>query len=231
MPLNRPSLVRWCVLLAVLLAALAVNFTAPVSTRPVLDTPAAVAGPVPKALKTPTLPRLIDPAETFSNGMNGTQSLRGNSAIGNASLRDIHSVAGDTGSSNIFLVGGDSLGEAVWATNSLYGGSCSSSEVVKQEQQHETDIWVGAFLGCTSSTPPVDRLCRVEVDGEVVRVAYAEEVIFCQTCDVHPYFVWANLGRLKPGKYQLELIEVNEKEEEVVLMRKVTVRALPEKKD
>jgi hypothetical protein len=139
-------------------------------------------------------------------------------------LSEVHSAAQRAGLSCAFLVAGDDFGDAVLASRRVFGGGLRADEVVRSEYRKGDDIWVCAFLGNSSTTPPAFAVQRIEVAGPVVRVVFSKPRKLFNSCDFSPFVVWANLGKLPPGKYRVELVD-GDQDDEVVVSRKVTVTA------
>jgi hypothetical protein len=187
--------------------------------------PVATAAPVPRGLKLP--PRQIDLAEHLycADWMKGVKRIGGSQREQQAA-KTIRSAVHTVGGPDLCLVAAEDLEMAVWWTASVYGDGWDKQDWRRYHEAKSPDAWVFAQLGATQSSPQEWEIRKVEVDGWNVRVVFGqtdprrEAGLF--TCDVHPYFVWANLGKLSPGRYQLELIDADNNDE-VVVARKVTV--------
>lgn len=187
--------------------------------------PVATAAPVPRGLKVP--PRQIDLAEHLycADWMKGVKRV-GRSQREQEAADTIRSTVHTVGGPDLCLVAAENLEMAVWWTASAFGRGSDKQHWHRYHETKSPDAWVFIHLGATQSSPQEWEIRKVEVDGFTVRVVYGqteerrEAGLF--TCDVHPYFVWANLGKLRPGRYHLELIDADNKGE-VVVSRKVTV--------
>lgn len=129
------------------------------------------------------------------------------------------------GCSNVYLVWGDDIEEAVRATHdglqSIAGASIPCSASGTEDKKRE-GVWMVAFLGIAGSDPPEWRVKSATVDParKVVRVTYHEGA--SATLDVCPYYAWVPLKGLAEGRYTLELYDADAAE--VVVSRKVTVK-------
>jgi hypothetical protein len=189
---------------------------------PVVLAVLGLAAPVPKVR--PNEPVQIDLASAYSTVKMGRLKLASSDPdeVLRECLSDVHYAVGRAGLSCAFLVAGDDFGDAVRATARVFGGGLRADEVVRNDPKKGEDIWVCAFLGNSSTTPPAFAVRRIEVDGLVVRVVFSKPRSLLRSCDFSPFVVWANLGKLPPGKYRVELVD-GDRDDEVVVARKVTV--------
>ena len=198
-------------------------------TSATAESPKSLAAPVPKvqpAKKTVPLDTVYSVPK-----MEGLNYLRvKNPDIHGQNLLDILSAAKPIGFSSAFLVRGENLKEVIRGTYRVFNLGWDVDEIVPgaketDEGEKNGDVWVCAFLGNKCSTPPQMILDRVEVEATTVRVVFGRPIAALRTFDSVPYLVWANLGRLRAGTYQIELVEAKQKEEMVVTSRKVVVSA------
>jgi hypothetical protein len=185
-----------------------------------------VGAPVPVPQVRPKEPIRIDLASAYSTvEMKPLKhAYRDQDKVVRECLSEVHSAAQHAGLSCAFLVAGDDFGDALLASRRVFGGGLRADEVVRNYQSKGEGIWVCAFLGNSSTTPPAFALRRIEVDGPVVRVVFYKPRRLFISCDFSPFVVWANLGKLPPGKYRVELVD-GDQDDEVVVSRKVTVKA------
>lgn len=214
----RRSLLVAGVVVAVLLVAVVANVPAP-------SPPVANAAPVPRSVK--PVPRQIDLAEHLycDDEMKGVKPI-GDSKREHEASDTIRHALSTVGGPNLCLVAAENLEMAVWWTSKVFGGGMDTGHWYRSHEAKSPDAWVFAYLGSTHSCPQEWEVRKVEVDGFTVRVVYGKTEdcrrVAWVTCDSHPYFVWANLGKLPPGRYQLELVNADA-DNEVVVARKVTV--------
>lgn len=182
----------------------------------------ALNAPVPKAKE----PVQIDLNDVYSTiEMKGLKKARvDNPAADGNDLEVISRAARRVGASNIFLVRGDSIAEVLFATRTLYGDGMNGNgkPIVGHEVKKRGEVWVGAFLGNSFTSPAAYAIHRIELDGQTIRVVFSQPR-GAQADDMGPYFIWAKIGKLEPGKYQLELVNADQKDE-VVMCRKIEVQ-------
>ena len=162
----------------------------------------SACAPVPHTRPKPTQIDLATAYSTVENMGAMKRALRGQPEAIQKSVGEVWSAAMRTGLSGAFLVAGETFEDAVSATASVLGGG-SSAEELRHQPKKGGDIWVCAFLGNTSSTPPAFAVRRIEVDGNAVRVVFSRPKSLMRTPDRNPYLIWANLGPLAPGKYRV----------------------------
>lgn len=98
------------------------------------------------------------------------------------------------------------------------------SEVVLPRPGNKSQLWLIAFLGFGSSSPPRWNLDRVEYSPSKVRVTYSPATnVILRTRDSHPFFYCVPLPEPRPGTYDLELFDGAARE--VTLRRKVRLTA------
>lgn len=125
-----------------------------------------------------------------------------------------------TGASNIFLVRGDSIEEAVKATWLVFVGGHPVSQPVSADLQSKSEqYWLVGYLGAAGSDPPAWLVVSAQKVGKKVRLTYTRKG--SETDDTWPYFDWVPLGKLEPGTYTAELFDDNL--QEAVLSRRILV--------
>ena len=202
-------------------------------TAVVLWTSATAQGPKPNAAPVPKVQpaKKIVPLDSICSvpKMEGLSYLRAkNPEIHGQNLLDILSAARPIGFSSAFLVRGENLKEVIRGTYRVFNLGWDVDEIVPGSKQTDEgdkdgDVWVCAFLGNKASHPPYFALELVEVEGKNVRVVFKKGPVGGLSNDSTPYLVWANLGRLSAGTYQVELVDANQKQPSVVTSRKVVV--------
>jgi RNA polymerase sigma factor (sigma-70 family) len=125
------------------------------------------------------------------------------------------------GASNVFLVRGKDLTEAVKATREVLAASRpADTPAVANQPSKEDRLWVVAFFGVAGSSPPAWRVRSVDVfGGMTVRISYAKRQ--SETNDEHQYFIWVPFGQREAGTYTLELFDADTGE--VTLTRRCMV--------
>jgi hypothetical protein len=128
-----------------------------------------------------------------------------------SALRDDAQPYGEfSGRPVIFLVNGQDFRDAVKASRpylELQGGGKDPRAGVQTGEQ----VWLGACLGCDGSMPPAFRVQSVETHGRKIRVRFASIEREKSTDDKHPYLLWAPLGKLPAGEYELEMFDTAKK--------------------
>lgn len=182
-----------------------------------------IGAPIPQIR--PKEPVQIDLASAYSTveKMGQMKLARTDKSVHHDVLEEVHAAARHAGLSSAFLVAGKDFGHVALATASVFGGGLSAKEVVRRHGLKNGDIWVCAFLGNSSTTPPAFSVQRIEVAGQTVRVVFAKPRSLFRSADHAPFLIWANLGQLPPGKYSVELVDADQ-DNEVVVARKVTVK-------
>jgi hypothetical protein len=128
------------------------------------------------------------------------------------------------GASNLFLVYAEDIKEAIAATKSVLFQRRSADKPASgaDGEWKPRAIWLVAYLGVFSSEPPGWIVDPVVHEGNTVRVPYwAQEDVSGR--NAHPHFLWVPLGKVEPGKYELQLYDARRKE--VTLFRRVVVPA------
>jgi hypothetical protein len=134
-----------------------------------------------------------------------------------------------SGASNIFLVRGNNITQAIAATRRLFvGGGAADVPVLEGVGLEEGPLWLVTYFGSAGSKPSAWQVEPVEQKGKTIRVPFWKPGRLGSTSDIHAYLVWIPLGELEEGAYTLELFDINQRE--VILMRRVLVEAKREKK-
>jgi RNA polymerase sigma factor (sigma-70 family) len=133
---------------------------------------------------------------------------------------DLLNSEGRQGASNVFLVRGRDVKDAVQATWEVFAARAPADvPPAANRQARQAPLWAVAFFGITGSSPVAWKVRAVTVKGKAVRIAY--ETGEARTNDLHPYYAWVPLGRLEPGAYTVELFDAGR--EEVTLLRRCRV--------
>lgn len=155
----------------------------------------AVAAPVPSDKAKPVE---IDFADIYSTvKMNGLKQAEAkNEKKADNDMGVVMRAASRAGASNVFLVRGEDITDAVASTRALYGdGGRAGQPLVGADAPLADQIWVGAFLGNESTTPASFEIRRVELHEQTVRVVFSRPKEGGSSPDGAAYFVWAKLSR------------------------------------
>ncbi|MBX9582785.1 MAG: hypothetical protein K2X87_20965 [Gemmataceae bacterium] len=137
-------------------------------------------------------------------------------------IETLYNQPGVTGMSNAFLVRGDTIEEAVRATQTVFRTMAGAGRpYASSPDAKDTSLWLVAYLGLSGSGPPAFRVRAAELDKgrRAVRLSYT--YARAVTDDEHPYYAWVPLGRLPDGAYTLELYDADDRA--VTLARRVRV--------
>jgi hypothetical protein len=123
-------------------------------------------------------------------------------------LRELSRVMPLHGASNVFLARASTIQDAVRATLRAWDKAHDVDQPVAATSDAKSDqFWLVVHLGVRHSSPPAWRARHVDiVDSQVRFVAdpiHTDEI----TKDLHPYLYWVPLGPLKPGRYELEVMD------------------------
>lgn len=101
--------------------------------------------------------------------------------------------------SNVFLVQGVDIDEAIRATTRVvFGGeSCNQFE--------QGQLWMVAYFGSGGSTPSRWTIKSVQNSEKTVRVFAHRSPNGAESADIHPYYAWIPLGKSMQPKLALEL--------------------------
>jgi hypothetical protein len=126
------------------------------------------------------------------------------------------------GASNIFLVGGDDIKQAMLATRHvLLAGSSGRIIANPPDAPQPKSVWMFAYFGIGPSEPPAVLIDSVKHGAKIVRLNFSLPERQSTTADAVAYCYWAPLGEVPKGRYTLELYDINLKE--VMLMRCVEI--------
>jgi hypothetical protein len=105
------------------------------------------------------------------------------------------------GASNIFLVTGKDINEAILATRKVVSGGVPGGRMnlARPEDEHS---WLVVYFGLGASGPEWT-IEGVERSGKTVRVRYRTHPV--TLADSRVYYAWIPLGVPQFGKYQLEM--------------------------
>lgn len=116
----------------------------------------------------------------------------------------------NSGDQSIFLVRAVDAADALRAVGLVLGGSRSTDSPVsfrRHRREEEPTHWLFVHLGVGSSTPARWVIDPIEIKNSIVRFTYCKSKPSMQTCDCHRYQFLAPLGRLAPGRYELQLYD------------------------
>jgi hypothetical protein len=124
------------------------------------------------------------------------------------------------GASNLFLVHGNDITEAVKATRLVYADGFSTyTPAAPQDGAPAAPLWLFTYFGRGGSVPPSWVIEAVEQRGQTVQVRFRKNVAI--TRDLRAFMFLVPLGKLAGGTYTLELFDAEKME--VTLLRRVTV--------
>ena len=132
--------------------------------------------------------------------------------------------AGDrNGASNVFLVHGNDIEEAIWPS---YQVICEGygAETAHSPDDSISPVWLVAYLGKHLINPEEWEVESVTVEGRQIRLKYGRPNGKEWRPSVQwlsPYYYWAPLPKLAPGVYSVELYDASEKA--ITLLRRVKV--------
>src|SRR5262245_25918428 len=136
-------------------------------------------------------------------------------------LKELFQTATGMGASNVFMVRGDSISEAVDATWFVFCRSEPARQATPPPRMSKSDkFWLVAYLGTHGSHGEWLRK-SAQISGKKIRLTYYNGRKGAILLDMRPYLAWVPLGNLEPGAYTLELFD--EQENEVNLMRRVII--------
>lgn len=122
--------------------------------------------------------------------------------------------------SNLFLVRGQGIAEAMKATYFALNDERSADQVVGAgEQALAQELWLAVYFGVD---PAEWQMESVTQKGQTVRVAVRKpQPAQCHLMSIHQCFLWVPLGKLPQGDYSLELFDTAKNA--VTLSRSVVV--------
>jgi hypothetical protein len=111
---------------------------------------------------------------------------------------------------NIFLVQGNSIGEAVKASRLVFLEGESADRVARGNKEASAAIWLVCYIGKSGSGRGWD-VRSVKRAGNTIRLEFA--AIPASTAQiVVDHYYWVPLGELSSGKYWLELYDMDRKD-------------------
>jgi hypothetical protein len=126
-----------------------------------------------------------------------------------------------SGASNVFLVRGRDIREAIRTTRDvLFGARAVDGPVINSQRPAEASVWLVAYLGVGSSTP-LWEVSAVSMNERTVRLVCPRLTPAVITSDIHVYCVWIPLGTLPEASYLLELYD--DADGKPLLVRRVQV--------
>ncbi|MFO0808028.1 MAG: hypothetical protein U0746_05355 [Gemmataceae bacterium] len=127
--------------------------------------------------------------------------------------------------SNMALVRGRDIGEAVKATRRAFAASVRTDAQVLANPDNakveSSSLWLVVYFGMGPSTPGFGRVQSTEVRSQTIRVAYSRARPGAATADIVFYYLWVPLGKAGAGAYALELFDADRNE--VTLLRHTVV--------
>jgi hypothetical protein len=132
----------------------------------------------------------------------------------------------NAGASNLALVHGKDIAEAINATRSLFTSGVRADSPVQPNlavtPTGPLPIWMIAYFGMGPSEPGFGMIHAAQIRGRSIRVSYSRAHAVRVSTDVRHYYFWAPLGEIGAGTYALELFDAVRNE--VLLMRRVIVK-------
>lgn len=132
-----------------------------------------------------------------------------------------------TNASNIFLVDAANNAGAIGVSAAVLFGALSAdtAAVANMPKPQQGSHWMVAYLGFGPSEPTWWTIEGASVEGDKIRLTYRKAKTTEATADIHHYYYWIPLGKLKPGVYYVELFDSSVKA--ITLSRRVVV--MPER--
>ena len=122
-------------------------------------------------------------------------------------MQDSHGM----GASNIFLVRGDDITQAVAGTRSVFATAESADHPPARDGRgrkvKSEKMWLVVYLGCRQSRPPVWQFESVKFHDQTIEFRYKSPEILGGSGDGIQYFYWVPMPALKKGTYELKLID------------------------
>lgn len=138
-------------------------------------------------------------------------------------LGALYTKAQGMGPSNVLLVRGDEILEAIATTRRAFAAGCSAGVPINPTEEISfAQEWLVAYMGAEGTEPPAWVIHSVQVTDHRLRVVYSQPRDGGKSDDMHHYYLWVPLGRLKAGYYDLELFD--DDKQHVSLSRRVLVR-------
>jgi hypothetical protein len=130
------------------------------------------------------------------------------------------------GASNVFIVRGEEIKDAVSATRLVFDRGVGAEEPRKYDAEDQEIVskryWLVIYLGTFGSEPPVWQFKSMSISDRTIEFAYSKIKPRIHTHDVWRYFYWIQLGQLRAGTYELRLVDSDKKR--LSLIRYVDVR-------
>jgi hypothetical protein len=124
-------------------------------------------------------------------------------------LRSIENQGG--GSSNVFIVRGEEIKDALSATRLVIGYSAGADEPRKYDAKDQVIVskryWLVVYLGTFGSEPPAWEFNSLSVSGHTIEFTYSKSKSRIHSHDIWKYYYWAALPELTSGTYQLRLFD------------------------
>ena len=125
-------------------------------------------------------------------------------------LKMIQMEAGGMGASNVAIVNGDNITDAIKATRWLFtGGMTADKPGHTDEGKKSNNFWLVAYLGTGWSTPPKWRYDSTVVEGKSIEFRFKSSKANLISGDSILYFYWVPLGPMNPGTFELSLVDTD----------------------
>jgi hypothetical protein len=111
------------------------------------------------------------------------------------------------GASNVFLVRGKDISEAIKETHAVVWQLAPGDKI----EGVDSEAWLVVFFGVAGSGGERWKVISVDYSPKRVRVWYKENDGI-DTDDIHHYYAWIPLGKLDPGTFSMELWDQNTNE-------------------
>ena len=207
---------RCSILLGVLAASVAALWPR------VLEDPRARAGDEKEGKKVASIPLKSIYSTGRQEGLKVMDQGQGDQEVRNE-MRELHQQAIKMGASNIFLVRGDHIEDAVKATWEVFLRGHGVDEPVNWDWRRKSDkYWLVGYFGVSGSEGPAWLAKSVEATATEIKLTFTNPAALTQ--DDHPYFFWVPLGKLKPETYTLTLEDGDRQKSLLVRRVRVTLK-------
>ena len=127
------------------------------------------------------------------------------------------------GPSNAFLVDAITASDAIEASRTVFfgGRSADTPPPVNQPDPKRGSYWLVAYLGIGPSGPAFV-IEEASVERDTIRLTYSRPKPSSVTADIHHYYYWVPVGKLRPGEYRIELFDSGQKK--VTMLRRVILK-------
>ena len=119
------------------------------------------------------------------------------------------------GASNIFIVRGDEIKDAVSATRLVFARAVGADEPRKLDANDQEitgkRYWLLVYLGMAGSDPPNWQFKSMSVSDRTIEFTYSKMMPRIRSTDVCQYFYWVPLPELRTGAYELRLFDSGKK--------------------